>query len=385
MQLRRYVVYLFIIGMGCSLFSFGTCNIRGEVIDYYPDLYEYKAPYASPSEEVYLKVNVTLEDEDEQTIVQWDITKALRDMLLFQKIQIVKEQSTSDRSLVVSYSPKMVEEEEQIELTYQIDDGEVQSILCPDLKSQIEALEQMVETFTHQPITYHHEWKALPGTKLEIMTTEVLAVDFLKAKEQIIEIITNMYEAGEIDKQTIGSSIKTNRYESEDQYCTLESIRYMMHPMNCVSKLAAEHYCTLISSDHEGNGRLPTKEEWITAYRANTNTLYWWGDTFDGNRAVSDVPGDGKWKRWFTDQEILERGTAAAKNFGPRCNPWGICDMAGNVWEWTQTDRYDEMFVLKGGAWYYYYPEWYSYEHESAGHPHHPYVNVGFRCIRTAE
>ena len=103
---------------------------------------------------------------------------------------------------------------------------------------------------------------------------------------------------------------------------------------------------------------------------------YWWGDKFDGNRAISDVEPitngeekSTKWKRYFTDQEFLESGTAPVVNKGIRCNDWEICDIAGNLWEWTSDSRYDGFRFIKGGSWYYTDPEWYSYEHESSADP----------------
>lgn len=69
--------------------------------------------------------------------------------------------------------------------------------------------------------------------------------------------------------------------------------------------------------------RLPTEAEWEYAYRANTSTDYFWGQSLDAA---------------FSYVHLFESG----KTLGPRpvarlqSNPWGLFDMAGNVWEWVQ-------------------------------------------------
>jgi formylglycine-generating enzyme required for sulfatase activity len=66
--------------------------------------------------------------------------------------------------------------------------------------------------------------------------------------------------------------------------------------------------------------RLPTEQEWEKASRGTDGFRWPWGNTFDESKA-----------------NVGQRTTTPVGAYPKGCNAYGLCDMAGNVWEWTST------------------------------------------------
>ncbi|WP_201800147.1 formylglycine-generating enzyme family protein [Beggiatoa leptomitoformis] len=114
-------------------------------------------------------------------------------------------------------------------------------------------------------------------------------------------------------------------------------------------------FCEKLSKLSGKTIRLPSEAEWEYACRAGTTTNYWWGDSIDNNRC------------WYNDNSGGKTHPhPVGKKVNAHTNPFGLCDMLGNVWEWCE-DKWEgnyntlrsqqahksnsEYWVLRGGSW----------------------------------
>ncbi len=126
-------------------------------------------------------------------------------------------------------------------------------------------------------------------------------------------------------------------------------------PVINVSWDDAVAYTEWLSQQTGQKYRLPNEAEWEYAARAGTETDYWWGNEIGVDRANCNGCGS----QWDNQQ------TAPVCSFP--ANSFGLCDTAGNVWEWT-CSAYEGKYhgeelkcvsqadsrprVLRGGGWY---------------------------------
>lgn len=113
------------------------------------------------------------------------------------------------------------------------------------------------------------------------------------------------------------------------------------HPVVCVSWEDASAYAGWLSRKTGKAYRLLTEAEWEYAARGGTTAARFWGS--DGNMSCShangadiatqsQVPGAGDWAIANCNDRYAY--TAPAGSY--RANAFGLHDMLGNVWEWTQ-------------------------------------------------
>ena len=108
-------------------------------------------------------------------------------------------------------------------------------------------------------------------------------------------------------------------------------------PVIGVSWNEADAYCR-----HYGK-RLPTEQEWEKAARGTDGRKYPWGNAEPTNRHANFNRGYA-----FNNYDVLVNVGSLEEGK----SPYGIYDMAGNVWEWTSSDYDNSDKVLRGGSWY---------------------------------
>lgn len=144
------------------------------------------------------------------------------------------------------------------------------------------------------------------------------------------------------------------------------------HPVVCVNWEDAKAYAAWLSDRTGQQYRLLTEAEWEYAARAGTTTARFWGDAQDqacAHANVHDLSGRKtnkfRWAPHFCDDGF---GWTAPVGSFP-ANGFGLHDMLGNVWEWTEDcwhDNYEdapdvsrawadggncEYRVIRGGGW----------------------------------
>ena len=130
-----------------------------------------------------------------------------------------------------------------------------------------------------------------------------------------------------------------------------EQILHPNRPVVNVNWFVADAYCKWLTAESAKTPlgrtyRLPSEEEWEFAARGKEGRKYPWGnEPPDINRANYDDSHIGA----PTPIGLFPNGSTPPVD----PSPFGIDDMAGNVWEWT-ADWYDnrnDTRVVRGGCW----------------------------------
>ncbi len=108
------------------------------------------------------------------------------------------------------------------------------------------------------------------------------------------------------------------------------------HPAVCVNWYDATAYMKWLASKTGRPYRLPTEAEWEYAARGGTTTAYSFADDADNLCAFARfADGDSSFPwRSGCHSGTFEPGALRVGMLAP--NPWGLFDMHGNAWEWTE-------------------------------------------------
>lgn len=156
-------------------------------------------------------------------------------------------------------------------------------------------------------------------------------------------------------------------------------------PAVCVSWNDTKAYAAWLSTRTGHRYRLPSEAEWEYAARAGTVTARPWsnGSLRDDANIGSDPccgPATGDRDVW--------RFTSPVGSFPP--NAFGLYDMIGNVWQWTEDCAYRyadpaqkdcSRHIIRGGAWFH-PPNFARSAARTADLTDFRVVDIGFRVAR---
>ena len=197
------------------------------------------------------------------------------------------------------------------------------------------------------------------------------------------------------------TNISTRERTLFDPLCNArEPAARALHPINCVDWSMAEAYCA------SQGARLPTEAEWEFSARGPRGHKYPWGDEEPtplrlnacGKECAAWGARKGAHERALYLGDDGYATTAPVGSFPAGASPFGVQDLAGNVWEWT-SGRFEPYVarseegsaeesdgggprVIRGGAWNAGYAGWLSGTFRHGVDAEVRSYAVGFRCAR---
>ena len=150
------------------------------------------------------------------------------------------------------------------------------------------------------------------------------------------------------------------------------------HPRETVTWYEAMAFCAWLSYRLGYKVTLPTEVQWEKTARGTDGRTFPWGPTWREEAANTSESGIGR--------------TSAVGIFLQDRSPYGVMDLAGNVWEWCLNEYEHPERVqrtgreprgLRGGSWYDYQFRAHA-DYRFDNHPFNRYDHYGFRVVCAA-
>ena len=290
---------------------------------------------------------------------------------------------------------------------------------------KVQALMSKMKELSATPLSnYAHEWKVVPQQIVPIQQTKattgasegmikILQGDFLfKVAGTEIEGLNDMgvdvqypwedsprrfhehaleIKSFYIDKYPVTNAefkkfLDSSHYHPQDDLNFLRDWQdgtypqgWENKPVTWVSQQDARAYASWAGK------RLPHEWEWQYAAQGADGRLYPWGNQWDD----SAVP--------VPDKSRTMRGPDAVDAHPKGASPFGVMDLVGNVWQWTDEfiDEHTRGGILRGGSYYqpqgsiWYFPQAYKLNEHSKLLLTSSSLDrsgaVGFRCVQDSQ
>jgi formylglycine-generating enzyme required for sulfatase activity len=175
-----------------------------------------------------------------------------------------------------------------------------------------------------------------------------------------------------------------------------DDVRFANYPVIFVNWDMANAYCQW------ARARLPSEAEWEKAARGESGLLYPWGNDWDVKSRKRLNFADKNNPEMASDLSADDgyHDTAPVGSYPAGQSPYGIYDLAGNVWEWV-VDWYDPLYYLnsplnnpkgptqetslramRGGAWVAANENVFHTYNRHGVEPSEFSSSIGFRCAR---
>lgn len=176
--------------------------------------------------------------------------------------------------------------------------------------------------------------------------------------------------------------VETNKAWTEPRYWNDSKWNGDTQPVVGVSWYESIAFCLWLSEATGEKIMLPTEEQWQYAAQGDEGRTYPWGNDWDCKRCSNSVePCDSNVTTPVTQYEGKTKGDS----------PFGVVDMAGNVWEWCLTDyekktndinSHATYRVRRGGSWFSLNSDSFRCDDRSGFNPHFGSYFIGFRLSR---